>query len=90
MEVAAALSDAGKKSLSSRYSPVDKQNGCLFAVVATEQRGSKTAEILQLPRNDNDKGVWTLLTQQMTQGFSWTFLVNFNNRIVAVSEQLFN
>ncbi len=50
--------------------------------------GSRTAEILQLPRDDNDRGVWTLLTQPMTQGFGTTFLVNFNNRIVAFGEVL--
>ncbi len=45
-----------------------------------------TAEILQLPRDDNDKGAWTVLTQEMTQRISPTYLVNFNNRIVAVGE----
>ncbi len=48
--------------------------------------GSKTAEVLQLPRDNNDKGVWTLLTQQMTHSFMDNFLVNFNNRIVVVGE----
>ncbi len=48
--------------------------------------GNKTAEILQLPRDDTDMGVWTLLTQQMTRCFSDNFLVNFNNRIVVVGE----
>ncbi len=48
--------------------------------------GCKTAEILQLPRDDSDMGVWTLLTQQMTRGFSENYLVNFNNRIVVVGE----
>ncbi len=48
--------------------------------------GSKTAEILQLPRNDTDKGVWTLLTQRMTKPFWIAFLLNFNNRIVVVGE----
>ncbi len=49
--------------------------------------GSKTAEILQLPRGDNDsKGVWTLLTQQFTHGFSSTYLVKFNRRIIAVGK----
>ncbi len=46
------------------------------------------AEILQLPRGDNERGVWTLLTQEMTQYFSRTYLMNFNNRIVAVGESL--
>ncbi len=49
---------------------------------------SKTAEILQLPRGENDGGVWTLLTQEMTQSFLSTHLVNFDNRIVAVGESL--
>ncbi len=48
--------------------------------------GSKSAEILKLPRADNDKGVWTLLTQKMTQDFWTTFIVKFNHRIVAVGE----
>ncbi len=58
----------------------------------------KTAEVLQLPRDDTDKGVWTLLTQQMTKSFLTTpqmthtfysnYLVNFNNRIVLVGELL--
>ncbi len=52
--------------------------------------GSKTAEVLQLPHNDNDRGVWTLLTQPLTRDFYGTFLVNFNNRIVAVGELLIN
>ncbi len=49
-----------------------------------------TAEMLQLPRGDNGGGVWTLLTQPMRQHFSFTYLVNFNNRIVAVGESLIN
>ncbi len=50
--------------------------------------GNETAEILQLPQDDNDKGVWTLLTQQMTRDFWTTFLVSFNNRIVVVGEYM--
>ncbi len=41
-----------------------------------------------MPRDDNDKGVWTLLTQPKTQGFGITFLVNSNKRNFAF-EQLF-
>ncbi len=41
--------------------------------------------MLQLSRDDNDKGVWTLLTQPTTQGFGTTFLVNFNNGVVDVN-----
>ncbi len=48
--------------------------------------GSQTAEILQLPRDVSDPGVWTLLTQPLSPGFKETFLVNFSNRIVAVGE----
>ncbi len=50
--------------------------------------GNNTAEIFQLPRDDNDKGVWTLLTQNLTHSFMANFLVNFNNRIVVVGELL--
>ncbi len=49
---------------------------------------TRTAEVLQLPRNDNGKGVWTLLTQAMTPFDGGTVLVNFNHRIVAVGELL--
>ncbi len=52
--------------------------------------GSKTAEILQLPRDDNGKGVWTLLTQKLTHGFFSTYFVKFNNRVIAVGELLIN
>ncbi len=48
--------------------------------------GSKTAEVLQLPRDYNDRGVWTLLTQPLSRDFYRSFLVNFNNRVVAVGE----
>ncbi len=48
--------------------------------------GNKTAEVLQLPHDDNDRGVWTLLTQPLSREFYGTFLVNFNNRILAVGE----
>ncbi len=51
---------------------------------------SKTAEILQLPRGDNDsKGVWTLLTHQFTHGFWSTYLVKINRRVIAVGELFF-
>ncbi len=52
--------------------------------------GCKTAEVLQLPHGDNDRGVWTLLTQPLTRDFEITFLINFNNRIVAVGELCIN
>ncbi len=55
-------------------------------VVGGSSSGSKTAEVLQLPHDDNDRGVWTLLTQPLSRDFGKTFLVNFSNRIVAVSE----
>ncbi len=52
---------------------------------------SRTAEILQLPRDDNDsKGEWTLLTQQLTHGFGSTYLVKFNHRVVALGELFIN
>ncbi len=50
--------------------------------------GTRMADVLQLPRNDNDKGVWALLTQAMTPSDGGTFLVNFNHRIVTVGELL--
>ncbi len=51
----------------------------------------KTAEILQLPRDDSDsKGVWTLLTQQSSGAFWSTYLVKCNNRVIAVGEFLVN
>ncbi len=49
---------------------------------------STTAEILQLPRADNDMGIWTLLTQPMSQGFLSTYFINFDERIVAVGKSL--
>ncbi len=55
-------------------------------VVGGGYYGSKTAEVLQLPHGDNDRGVWTLLTQPLTRNFRTTFLVHFNNRILAVGE----
>ncbi len=51
---------------------------------------NRPAEILQLPVDDNDGGVWTLLTQEMTQKFEFTYLFNFKDRIVAVGESLIN
>ncbi len=48
--------------------------------------GNKTAEVLQLPHDDHDPGVWTLLTQPLTRNFNKTFLIIFNNCILAVGE----
>ncbi len=48
--------------------------------------GCNTAEVLQLPHDDNDRGIWTLLNQPLTRNFERTFLIYFNNRIVAVGE----
>ncbi len=45
--------------------------------------GSRTAEILHLPRDDNDSGVWTRIRMPLTKNFFITFLANFNNRILA-------
>ncbi len=55
-------------------------------VVGGGYNGCTTADVLQLPHDDNDRGVWTLLTQPLTRDFERTFLVNFNNRILAVGE----
>ncbi len=46
----------------------------------------RSAEILQLPRGDNDRGGWTLLRETMTQEFAKTFLANFNGHILAFGE----
>ncbi len=51
--------------------------------------GRRTVEMLQLPRDDNEKGVWTLLPQPMTQGFRTSFLVNLNHRMFGVGVLLF-
>ncbi len=65
--------------------------GCKTETKKPKKKTKKTtAEVLQLPHDDNDPGVWTLLTQPLTRGFGRTFLVNFNNRIVAVGELLIN
>ncbi len=48
--------------------------------------GTRLAEILHLSLNDNDRGIWTLLTQPLTQAFRETFLVNCNNRILAIGK----
>ncbi len=76
MEVATAISYAGGKTESSRQRE--------RVLVIGGYYGCKPAEGLQLPQNYNDRGVWTLLTQPLTRDFNTTFLVNFNNRIVAV------
>ncbi len=53
--------------------------------------GSRTAEILQLPRDEHDsKGVWTLLTHKFTHCFWSTYLVKFNRRVIAVRGLFFN
>ncbi len=44
---------------------------------------SRSAEILQLPLNDNDSGVWTRIRMPLTKNFFITFLVNFNDRTLA-------
>ncbi len=45
-----------------------------------------SAEILQPPRDDNEKGVWTLITQPMSRRFGETFLVKFNRRVIGVGD----
>ncbi len=82
MEVATTISYAGEKIPASRHPPVRERT----RVGGWGGGGNTTAEILHLPRDDNDSGVWTLLTQQMTKPFWITFLVNFKNRIVVVGE----
>ncbi len=47
-----------------------------------------TSEILQLPRDSNEKGVWTLITQPMSRRLRATFLVKFNRRIIRVGKLL--
>ncbi len=59
--------------------------GCVLVYGGGERR---TAKILQLTREDNDGGVWTLHTQEMTQDFSYTFLVYFSDHIMAVGEAI--
>ncbi len=51
---------------------------------------SKTAEIFHLPRDDNDKGVWTCLTNPMSRSFFLTFLVNLSDHIFAFGESIVN
>ncbi len=69
-----------------QLSPMQEKRPCERVLVVGGAEGNKTAEMLQLPRNDTDMGVWTLLIQLLTRGFSANFLVNFNNRIVVVGE----
>ncbi len=45
--------------------------------------GSGLVEILHLPRDDNDSGVWTRIRMPLTNNFFITFLVNFNDRTLA-------
>ncbi len=48
--------------------------------------GSSLAEVLHVPRHDNDRDVWTLITQPLTQAYHTTILVNFNNRFLAIGK----
>ncbi len=52
-------------------------------LVVGGSRNIRSAEVLQLSLGDNDRGVWTLLNESLTQQFGKPFLVNFNNRILA-------
>ncbi len=46
-----------------------------------------TGEVLQLPREDNYRGPWTLIPQSNRPGvFGLAFLVNFNDRILVISK----
>ncbi len=95
-----ARSEQGNRGSQWRWqqlSPMQEKRDCrpgLFrlggerVLVCGGQSGIKTAEMLQLPRDSNANGVWTLLTQNMTQGFWSTYLIKFNHRIVAVGELL--
>ncbi len=88
MEVAATVSYARGKRLSPRATPIGGRTGI---ACGGSWVGTKTAEILQLPRDDNDgKGVWTLLTQQFTHVFYSSYLFKLNHRVVAVGELLIN
>ncbi len=49
--------------------------------------GSRLAEILKLPLNDNDRGVWTRLTQPLTEYFNQTYLFMLNHRILAIGKR---
>ncbi len=55
-----------------------------FLVCGGGYYGSKTTELLQLPRAHNKKGVWTLMAKQMINSYIRSFLVNLNDRVVAV------
>ncbi len=48
--------------------------------------GSRFADVLHVTRYETDRDVWTLITQPLTQAYQTTFLVNFNNRILAIGK----
>ncbi len=50
-------------------------------LVVGGSRNIRSAEVLQLLHGDNDRGVWSLLNESLTQQFGKPFLVNFNKRI---------
>ncbi len=52
-------------------------------LVVGGSRNIRSAEVLQLSHGDNDRGVWTLLNESLTQRFGKPFLVNFYNSILA-------
>ncbi len=81
MEVAATVSYAGEKNLPPRAAHVGART---VSSCGGGYYGSKTTELLQLPRAHNEKGVWTLIAKQMTHFYIGSFLVNLNNRVVAV------
>ncbi len=48
--------------------------------------GTRTAEVLQLSCNDNEKGVWTLFSQPMLTFYDGIIIVKLIYRIGAVGE----
>ncbi len=48
--------------------------------------GTRTAEMLQLSGNDNEKGVWTLFSQPMLTFYDENIIAKLNYRIVIVGE----
>ncbi len=52
-------------------------------LVVGGSRNIRSAEVLQPSYGDNDRGVWTVLNESLSQKFGKPFLVNFNKRILA-------
>ncbi len=97
MEVAATQSYAGGKAKYPQATPVGGKTGVSlwwftssleFLFGHSSEIINLPAEILQLPRDDNKKGVWTLITQPMSRRLRATFPVKFNRRITNAGELL--